>query len=240
MPHYETLASLHAIAGTLALVAFWTAGLARKGSRPHVFAGRAYLVAMVVLLALAVPLTATQIALGRPFGWFLAFLLVLTGTSCWASWRAIRDKASFARYTGPVHRTLGVLNLAGGLAMLGYGLSLGQPVFMGFSLVGVFAGIGMLRMRGRGPVDARWWLREHLGGMTGNAIATHIAFFSIGLPRLFPELSGPLLQNLAWFGPLAIGFAVQALVLRRWDRAGTRAPAAAAGARGVPSGAAGA
>jgi hypothetical protein len=238
MSPYELLASAHVVAGTIALVTFWTAGLSRKGSRPHVFAGRGYLIAMALLLALAVPLTVSQIISGRAFGWFLAFLLVLTVTSCWTSWRAIRDKASFARYTGTAHRALGVLNLGSGLAMLGYGLSLGQPLFMGFSLVGVFAGIGMLRMRRRGPVDARWWLREHLGGMTGNAIATHISFFSIGLPRLFPDLSGPLLQNLAWFGPLVIGFTVQALVLRRWKRAGGKAPSA--GSRVAPAGAAGA
>jgi hypothetical protein len=121
--------------------------------------------------------------------------------------------------------------------MLAYGLSLGQPLFMGFSLVGVFAGIGMLRMRKRGPVDARWWLREHLGGMTGNAIATHISFFSIGLPRLFPELSGPLLQNLAWFGPLAIGFGVQALVLRRWKHAAGAHPRQPGATRPVSAGA---
>jgi hypothetical protein len=38
--------------------------------------------------------------------------------------------------------------------------------------------------------------------MLGNGIATHIAFLSIGLPKLLPMLAGPTLQNVAWLGPL--------------------------------------
>ena len=40
--------------------------------------------------------------------------------------------------------------------------------------------------------------------MIGNGVATHIAFLSIGLPKLLPMLSGPVLQNLAWLGPLML------------------------------------
>ncbi|MCE3005060.1 MAG: hypothetical protein LW860_20540 [Xanthomonadaceae bacterium] len=223
--------TLHIAAGTIALFAFWGAAFLRKGSTAHVRVGQAYLAAMVTLLAVAVPLVVERIADGRPSGWFLAYLLLITVTAVWTSWRAIRDKRDYARYTGLPLRVLGVLNLGGGLAMLGYGIALGQPLFIGFSLIGVFAGRDLIGMHRKAPVDARWWMREHLNGMTGNAIATHISFLSIGLPRLLPDLSGPVLMNLAWFGPLVVAFGVRALILRRWEKTAARAEAAVAARR---------
>jgi hypothetical protein len=219
-------ATIHVAAGSVALFAFWGAAFLRKGGTAHVRVGQAYLAAMVTLLVVAVPLVVERIVDGRASGWFLAYLLVITATAVWTSWRAIRDKRDYARYTGWPLRVLGALNLGSGLAMLGYGIHLGQGLFIGFSLIGVFSGRDLLTMHRKAPVDARWWMREHLNGMTGNAIATHISFLSIGLPRLLPDLSGPVLQNLAWFGPLAVAFGVRALILRRWDKTTARAMSA--------------
>ena len=47
-------------------------------------------------------------------------------------------------------------------------------------------------------------MRQHLRAMLGNGVATHIAFLSIGLPRLLPMLQGPVFQNLAWLAPLGV------------------------------------
>jgi hypothetical protein len=233
MDIYALSATLHFAAGVVALLSFWAAAFVRKGSGGHVWVGRVYLSAMATLLVLAVPLVVTRIADGRPSGWFLAYLLLITATSCWGSWRAIRDRRDFARYAGWPLRVLGALNLVGGLAMLGYGVVRGEALFIGFALIGVFAGPDMMRMHRRPPADARWWMREHLNGMTGNAIATHISFLSIGLPKLFPALSGPVLMNLAWFGPLVVAFGVRWLILRRWERTAARAEAALAARRAV-------
>lgn len=222
---YDLSAALHVAAGTIALAAFWGAAFLRKGSTGHVRVGQVYLGAMATLIVLAVPLVVTRILAGQAFGWFLAYLLVITGTAAWTSWRAIRDKRSYARYAGLPLQVLGALNLASGLAMLAFGVHVGQPLFIGFSIIGIVAGRGMLTMHRKAPVDARWWMREHLNGMTGNAVATHISFLSIGLPRLLPDLSGPVLTNLAWFGPLAAAFAVRALILRHWDQTAARAEA---------------
>jgi hypothetical protein len=219
---------LHGAAGSVALFAFWGAALLRKGSSAHVRVGQAYLAAMVALMIAAVPLVATRIAAGQASGFFLAYLLLITATAVWTSWRSIRDKRDRARYTGWPLRTLGALNLGAGLSMLAYGVYLGQALFIAFSLIGVFSGRSLLTMHRTAAVDARWWMREHLNGMTGNAIATHISFLSIGLPRLLPDLSGPVLQNLAWFGPLVVAFSVRALIMRRWDSTARRAEAAVA------------
>lgn len=223
---YDTSASLHAIAGTVALVAFWVSAVLRKGSAAHVASGRVYLGAMLALLLLAVPLVAIQLQVSTGFGGFLAYLLVITATACWTSWRSLRLKRDFARYAGTPLRAVGWLNLAAGVAMLVQGIVAGSILFIGFSIIGVVAGRDLITLHRRGPVDARWWLREHVDGMTGNAVATHIAFLAIGLPRLLPDLSGPVLQNLAWFGPLAVAFAVRALLRRRWDTVARRAEVA--------------
>ncbi len=70
---------------------------------------------------------------------FLAYLLVITSTSVWCSWRAIRDKRDWARYTGPVYRTLMVLNGLSGLAIAYIGLFVTNQmalIFTAFSLIG--------------------------------------------------------------------------------------------------------
>ncbi|MCA1713620.1 MAG: hypothetical protein LC715_00305 [Gammaproteobacteria bacterium] len=43
-----------------------------------------------------------------------------------------------------------------------------------------------------------WWLVEHYSAMLGNGIATHVAFVSIGLPRLLPAVDGVGLHYLGW------------------------------------------
>jgi len=216
MTSYEIIARLHAIIGVVALTAFWTAGLARKGSPIHVRSGRVFLLAMVGLLTLAVPMCVQRIAAGQTSGWFFAYLLLITATASWGAWRSIRLKHDFARYTGTAFQVVAAMNVAGGAGMLGFGLYIGSVIFIGFATIGLVIGLSMLRMRRRGPRDARWWMREHLGGMTGNAIATHVAFFSIGLPKLLPMLSGPVLGQLAWFGPVVLAFAAQYWATRKY------------------------
>ena len=74
MTVYSLLTIAHAGFGTLALLAFWTAGMARKGSPVHVVAGKAYLLAMVALLVLALPMSLMIITRGGPgiaIGFFL-------------------------------------------------------------------------------------------------------------------------------------------------------------------------
>lgn len=208
MSLYSALALLHAGLGLAALATYWTAGLARKGSPVHRAAGKLYLLAMAVLLALALPMSLIILASGREVaGAFLLYLLLITTTSVWCSWRAIKDKRDWGRYTGRVFRTLTWLNLFAGLGMVATGLWLAQSmqlVIASFGGIGVFAFVQMWRFARRRPEDPRWWLREHLTATLGNGVATHIAFLSIGLPKLLPMVAGPALANLAWLGPLVV------------------------------------
>lgn len=220
MSWYSILVFVHVSLGTIALATFWVSGLSRKGSPVHKASGKLYLLAMTGLLLVILPVS-LQILVQRSttIGAFLLYLLIITGTSVWSSWRAIRDKRDWARYAGPVYRALMWLNLAGGLAIAGIGLLVAefmQLIITAFSLIGIMAFVQMRRFLRQPPEDPRWWLKEHLEAMVGNGIATHIAFLSIGLPKLLPMLSGPVLQNLAWLGPLVMGFGAAAWLSRKY------------------------
>lgn len=219
MSVYSLLLFVHVGLGTVALVTFWTAGLSRKGSPVHRAAGKVYLLAMTGLLAAAVPMSVVVFNRFPVFGSFLFYLLVITGTAVWTSWRAIRDKGDWARYTGPVYRMLKWLNLASGLAIAFIGILFAtrmQVVIVAFSLVGIAIFFQMQRFSRQPPDDPRWWLRQHLEAMLGNGVATHIAFLSIGLPKVLPMLAGPTLQNLAWLGPLAASFIAGTFLTRKY------------------------
>lgn len=210
---------MHAGLGTLALATFWTAGLSRKGSRVHRTAGKIYLLAMVGLLLAALPLTAALAARNPVAGGFLAYLVVITVTSVWTSWRAVKDKKDWARFTGPVYRTLTWANLVSGLAMAYVGLFITtqmQVIMVAFSGIGIFSFLKMWRFSRRLPDDPRWPLRQHLAAMLGNGIATHIAFLSIGLPKVLPFLAGSSLLNLAWLAPLVVASAAGVYLTRKY------------------------
>ena len=235
MTAYSLLAIAHVAFGTLALVTFWTAGMARKGSPLHVRAGKVYLVSMVALLVAALPMSLMILFLyGKPvIGSFLLYLLVITMTSVWLSWRAIRDKRDWARYTGPVHRGLMWLNLISGVGIALVGLLFAQEmqlIIVAFSLIGISTFVRMRRFATQPPTEPRWWMRQHLSAMLGNGVATHIAFLSIGLPKLLPWLAGPVFQNIAWLGPLGVSALAGAYLSRKYLRAPVRVGSAAQGA----------
>ncbi len=220
MSLYQATLSLHGLIGVLALITFWTAGMARKGSAVHRASGKVYLVAMAALLLPALPLAIRIYLLKSPLGGlFLMYLWVITATTVWVSWRAIRDKRDWQKFTGPVYQGLAWLNLASGLGVLAMGLFFAkqsQVIFIAFSIIGIGSFVSMRRFSRERPSSPRWWLEQHLGAMIGNGVATHIAFLSIGLPKLLPMLAGPTLQNLAWLGPLAVAVMARVYLGRKF------------------------
>ncbi len=217
MTAYELVRYTHAGLGAIALLTFWTAGLATKGSPIHRLAGKIYLVAMVVVLTAAIPLDIRILQSGHVINAaFLGFLLLLTVTSVWVSWRAIADKRDFARFIGPVYRALAVANGVAGTAILALGLSRGGILLIAFSTVGLIGAFNMTRNILRGSRDPRWWLREHFTAMLANGIATHIAFLSIGLPRLVPAWDGPVLFYFGWLGPLVVAIVARVILGLRY------------------------
>lgn len=211
--------SLHVAAGALALAGFWLALALRKGSPAHRRAGRAFLAAMLVVIATGLPLTALLAQRGQ---WisaaFLAYLLVLVTNSCVTTWRSVRLRRDFAAYTGaPMRWMSGITGLAG-LAVIALGLARGAWLLPVFGVVGLLAAIDAWRLARRGPADPNWWLHEHVGAMLGNGVAAHIAFFAIGLRRLLPGLDPALMAWVPWVLPLAVALVAGIWLGRRIRR----------------------
>ena len=220
MSWYSNTAILHAAVGTTALITFWIAGMTKKGSPLHKATGKIYLLAMVGILLSAFPMATFILLNGKPvIGGFLLYLLIITMTSVWNGWRSIRDKRDWKRYTGPIYKALMALNLLSGLAIAAVGLFLAeqmQMVITSFSLIGIITAINMYRFQREAPADPRWWMREHLTAMVGNGVATHIAFLQIGLPKILPMISGPVMINVAWIGPLLVAVVAGTYLTRKY------------------------
>lgn len=217
---YPSIAAIHASVGAIALATFWIAAFARKGTTFHRRIGQAYLLAMTGILATGVPLALGKWLQGHPVSAaFLGYLLLITGAAMWGMWRAVRDRADVERYTGPVYVGLGLASLLAGAGILWLGLRVGAPLLIGFSAVGLMAGADMLRKRVRRAQMAQrplWWRTEHYTAMLGNAVATHVAFLVIGLPKLLPATSGSGLYYAAWFGPVLLAMLAKLWLDRRY------------------------
>ena len=214
---------IHVAAGTIALAAFWFAALASKGSRPHVLAGRTYLVAMLVIILSGIPLVARFAAEGAMvFAAFFGYLLLLVSFTCWNAWRAVRDKQRPERYTGPAYWLLLGLVACSGAVVVVLGLSRGSAILAAFGAIGPLLGLGGMRIRRRIRNNRLWWLKEHFGAMIGNGVATHVAFMSIGLRSLVPGADPAVLNYLAWFGPLSVALVAGWWLNRRYAGAAVR------------------
>lgn len=213
---YAILVAAHALAGTLALICYWTAGFAKKGSPLHRRVGRFYLRAMWVILATGLPMAVVQLSRGNAVGGvFLLYLLAITGEACWTSLRAVRMKRQPQDYFGPRYRAVAAALGAFGLGVLGFGIAEGNALLMGFSSVGIIRAVVMQR-RATAADAPLWSLREHYMAMIGNGVATHVAFLSIGLNRLLPTEWASTAQMLAWFGPLALSLVAGVYFGRRY------------------------
>lgn len=204
---HGTVLAVHIAVGAAALLAFWTAALARKGGPLHRAAGRVYLWAMWAILLSALPLSLAFFGSGQPLsGVFFVYLLILVGTGVTLAPRAVRLKRDFAAFRGGLYGPLAWLQLGSGLAVVLIGLWFSKPLLVVFGGVGVALSLRMLWLRRLDAAPAGWWLREHFTAMLGNGVATHIAFLDIGLVRLLPPDLAAQLQDLhlAWFGPLAV------------------------------------
>ncbi|MGY6631508.1 MAG: hypothetical protein ACXIUL_10920 [Wenzhouxiangella sp.] len=212
----------HAWLGALALVSFWTAALARKGSQPHRYAGRIFLLAMLGILITAIPLTVATWLRGQVvWATFLAYLVILVAVNCLNAWRAIRFRSDFSRYASRSFRVGAIVLGLAGVGVMTVGAYHGAIILMAFGLIGPLTAWQSLRLVRRGPDDRQWWLRSHFGAMIGNGIATHIAFFQIGLARVFADLGTAWIINIAWLLPLVVGIVASVILSRRYQLATT-------------------
>jgi hypothetical protein len=206
----------HVAAGTAALALFWIAAVLRKGSPLHRHVGQGYLLAMLAIIMTALPLVALTWIRGYVvMSVFLGYLTLLIALTCRNAWCAIRFRRDPDRFVGRDMQVLATITGVAGIFVVAVGLTRQAWILVAFGMIGpviLFQLAKRLRAHSRGEaLESNWWLKEHYGAMIANGVATHIAFFQIGLMRLLPGLETALLQQMAWFGPLMI-----ALVAGRW------------------------
>lgn len=219
MNTHQVIVSLHIVFGALALVCYWAAALARKGSPWHRGVGQAFLLSMLGVVVTGAPLAWSLWQGGHPrTAIFLAFLLLLVSNAMWSARQAVRLKHDFARYAGPGFRAQACAVSLAGAVVAWIGISGAGVIFTVFGLIGVLAGLASLRLAWRGPANARWWLREHYGAMVGNGVATHIAFLGIGLRGTLPGIDPALQQLLAWLLPVVAAVMAGVWLDRRYGR----------------------
>lgn len=216
-PLYEVARWVHILIGILAFASLWTAAFARKGGRLHRRAGTVYVWTMAVVLVTAAVLMLATYLRGQWAGAvFLAYLLTITGTALWMGKRTLRFKGDVVGYTGGPFVAVGLLNIAAALGAVAVGVVVKQYFIAGISVIGFLIGFGMIVMRRNPPDHPRTWLKEHIGGMTGAGIATHIAFASTGLRQLFPEADTSVITIWPWLAPLVIGFLAASVAEKRY------------------------
>ncbi|MBA4286438.1 MAG: hypothetical protein C0434_13010 [Xanthomonadaceae bacterium] len=223
---YGLIIKLHLAAGIIALISYWTAGLARKSRHGlHVKAGSIHLHAMQLILATGLPMALEAFVSGKPAkGVFLGYLLVLVATTVHVAPRAVRLKHDFAAFRSGGYRVFATLLPVTALAAFGYGIATGSTLLAGFSMVGLGVGFRMWRNILRERPEAGWWLKEHYGAMIGSGVGTHIAFLAIGLSRVLPKALANTAQLIAWFGPLIVAV-IATVVLNRRHRRRVTVPA---------------
>ena len=227
MTAYDGVVLGHGLIGSVALAAFWTAAIARKGQPVHRAAGQVFLLAMCGIVATSLPIAATIALRGQLVtGAFLGYLVVITVTALWCAWRALRDKHEPDRFYGRTYRMLAWLSLGSGVACTALGLWKGAGVLLGFGWVGIVIGFNMqrdlrvFRLRQQPREGSRWWLREHYVNMLGCGVATHVAFLGIGLNRLLQPLGLQAPHLLPWLLPVGVALAAGIWLDRRYGFGG--------------------
>jgi hypothetical protein len=217
---YKALLFVHAVCGLVALITFWMAAFAKKGSPLHVRVGTVYLLSMLGIVITALPMAAIIASRGnKGTAVFLAYLVVITASSMWVGRRAIRSKRDQTGFRGQGYVAVAALNLAASFVTFAIGLQISEVLLMGFSAVGLHNGTTMLIRRFRPLTMTRWWMKEHLSAMLGCGVATHIAFLAIGMNRIVDILGikPPSWYGLiAWFGPLLVAVVCGVWLTRKY------------------------
>lgn len=203
---------LHSSAGIVALASFWTAAFAQKGGWLHRRAGKTYLLSLIVVLLFSTLMVAGRAMRGEPaVAVFLAFLISLVGSASWLMWGSIRYRRDPARLVNGLYRGLASWLIVAGLAMFAFGVSTGVALRMFLSLLGIGFGVNMWRLALVADRGGRWWLAQHMNGVTLNFIATHDSFIALGLGSVVPEIRQSVPRML-----VAVSLTVIAISVRVW------------------------
>jgi uncharacterized membrane protein len=197
---------LHIAGGTAALLSMLIPLVTKKGSLTHRRAGWVFVSGMTIVSITAFLLAGARwlgdpTVRGREAGAFLFFVAILTATSVSAGVRVLRAKTRTTAHRHPWDLGLPALLAASSIAAAGYGLTTGNHLFTGFSIIGLLVGGGQLAYWRTPPSHPMHWWFEHMSSMLGACIAATTAFLVVNAGRLGLET----FSLVVWLAPTIVG-----------------------------------
>ena len=235
---FEWLVGLHIATGSVGLIIIWIPIAGRKGGQLHRRAGTLFVQSMIATGFTAVGISLTTLsdptgthpqltnhpvfsdptAISNIFGWMMLYLATLTINLAWQGWLSMRNGRDHARNRAWHNLLSQAILLATSVNCCVQGISAGEPMMVGISVVGfatVATNLWFLYKPQPLPTDR---IKEHIKCLVGAGISVYTAFFAFGAVRLFPELA---LTPGLWAIPLVVGLT---LIIYH-QRAVTRPPA---------------
>jgi hypothetical protein len=202
---FRIVLGLHIIAGAVALLVFWIPLVTSKGGRTHRRAGWVYVTAAAVVAVTGIASAVRLIVYApRPYAWrggiFLVYVGLFAAASALLGARALRPQRRVGRAQNAVDLVPSLLLVAGGVALVAFGVSQAQLLFVLFAALGV----------GQGAMHLRSWLEHrksregrllaHMSAMGTSCITTLTAFIVVNAPRLGMRRFDPRL----WALPIVV------------------------------------
>jgi hypothetical protein len=209
---FRIVLGVHIIAGAAALLVFWIPLVTRKGGRTHRRAGWAYVTAAAIVAVTGIASAGRLMVYDpRPHAWragiFLVYVGLFAAESALLGARALRPQTRADSVQNAVDLVPSLLLIAGGVAVVAFGVSQAQLLFVLFAALGV----------GQGAMHLRSWLthrknREgrllaHMSAMGTSCITTLTAFTVVNAPRLGMRTFDPRLWALPIVA-LSLGLAI--------------------------------
>lgn len=237
---HTSLLYLHIALGAVALLLYWLPVIARKGSKLHINAGKAFYYIMLVVSSSGIVMSLMGLydpvgiyTAGRqmsaeqiqrmlvwrvPFSQFLLLLSLLTWVTVRHAigvLRAKTDRRVLRRwfYQGPV-----LLMFPTALYVAYQGITVGMPLLIIFAVVSLTTATTISLYVYKAEVAPRAWIIEHFSAMIGSGIAVYTAFFAAGGRRMLAELLPEQWQLVSWLAAPVIGLTALILLTGYYKR----------------------
>ncbi len=220
---HQSLFFIHVVFGIVALLLFWVPIVSKKGSLNHRRFGNAYKYVMYVVagggILMALQVIAYPVIIKgeyfngnneqsfisqmRSFYAFIIYLGVINIVCIRQGLLALSCKTDTKILRTWAQLSLNIMLLAGGIALLIYGILNSRTLQAVFGILGIVLALQNLNYTFAKNVKPKRYLQEHLAGFIGSGIGTYTAFVSFGGRHLFGELGQ--WQIIFWILPGVIG-----------------------------------
>ncbi len=209
MPAFNTILTIHIIAGALSLIAFWIPVFIKKGGDIHVKVGKFYVWMMWIVVVTAAMLSVLNIFRGRLIAAaFLGFLSVLTSYPLWYGIMILKHKKGISETNYLIRKVLNATLFLGAIGLIVWSLVLqvqGEAILLLiFGVLGLSSGTLAFENFDKAS-KGKNWLFEHLNGMIGSGIAAYTAFLAFGGTSLFGNIFKGQIVVILWVLPSIIG-----------------------------------